>query len=518
MDRPALARSPGTPTVTATRIETTPAPSPPPVSTAARTRSLALRAAAIGMLAFDAVALSWGRVLGPDTYISLTAGRQIAAHGLPHVDRLSVAAAGRPWIDQQWLAHVIFYGLWRLGGDPAVAASSGIAVGAAVGLLFALCLRRGADLVATWLGVGGALVICLMYAETRAQSFAYPLFVALIWIILSELDRGRFSPRALLVVPVLVLWANLHGSVLLGAAVAAGCFGTRALLELPRRRFRSAAGDLAVAALALAAVLVTPYGSAIVSYYPRVLSDPALAAIAEWQPSSFTILNLPFVAILLGTVGVACFARGRGLRLPVWPLGIALALAALATHAVRYQVWFALAAAPALALMVTSIRGRGAETAILPRPVAIAASAIVVAATAAVCAALVVNPASAYNSFVDEPAVVVAATYATAHPGARVLADDSTGSALLWQYPGLAGRVGFDARTEIYPARRLIAFAHFLGVAGRTWTAAARPYQVLAITCSLHPGLCPAIRHLHAWRVIGTRGDGLVAVRRSQPS
>ena len=233
MDRPALARSPGTPTVTATRIETTPAPSPPPVSTAARTRSLALRAAAIGMLAFDAVALSWGRVLGPDTYISLTAGRQIAAHGLPHVDRLSVAAAGRPWIDQQWLAHVIFYGLWRLGGDPAVAASSGIAVGAAVGLLFALCLRRGADLVATWLGVGGALVICLMYAETRAQSFAYPLFVALIWIILSELDRGRFSPRALLVVPVLVLWANLHGSVLLGAAVAAGCFGTRALLAVP---------------------------------------------------------------------------------------------------------------------------------------------------------------------------------------------------------------------------------------------------------------------------------------------
>jgi hypothetical protein len=99
-----------------------------------------------------------------------------------------------------------------------------------------------------------------------------------------------------------------------------------------------------------------------------------------------------------------------------------------------------------------------------------------------------------------------------------VLADDSTGSALMWQYPGLAGRVGFDARTEIYPARRLIAFAHFLGVAGGSWTAAARPYQVLAITCSLHPGLCPAIRHLHAWRVIGTHGDGLVAVRRRQPS
>jgi hypothetical protein len=142
----------------------------------------------------------------------------------------------------------------------------------------------------------------------------------------------------------------------------------------------------------------------------------------------------------------------------------------------------------------------------------------VLGATAGVCAALVLNPVSSYNSFVAEPAVTLAADYATAHPGTRVLADDSTGSALLWQYPSLAGRVGFDARTEIYPARRLIAFAHFLGVAGRTWTAAARPYQVLAITCSLHPGLCPAIRHLPAWRVIGVRGDGLVAVRRTQHS
>jgi hypothetical protein len=512
MARPTIERSPGTPTVTAKRIETAPPPLPA-ASESARTRALAARAVAIGLLAFDAVALAWGRILGPDTYISLTAGRQIVAHGLPHIDRLSVAANGRPWIDQQWLAHVIFYELWRLGGNPAVAASSGLAIGVAIGLLFALCLRRGADVVATWIGVGGALVICLMFAETRAQSFAYPLFVALLWIVLSELDRGRFTARALFVVPVLVVWANVHGSVLLGAAIAAGCFGGRGLASLAGRRWRSAAGDMTVALLALGAVLVTPYGSAIIAYYPRVLADPALAAIAEWQPSSFSILNLPFVALLLGGLGAACFARGRGLRLPLWPVLIAGALAALATHAVRYQVWFALAAAPALAAVLTSIRRRGAETAVVPRTLAIAAATLVLAATAAVGADLIATPTSGYNGFISESAVTAAAQYATAHPRVRVLADDSTGSALLWQYPRLAGRVGFDARTEIYPAARLIAFAHFLGVAGRSWTAATRPYQVLAITCSLHPGLCPAIRRLPSWRVLSAGSGGLVAVR-----
>jgi hypothetical protein len=75
------------------------------------------------------------------------------------------------------------------------------------------------------------------------------------------------------------------------------------------------------------------------------------------------------------------------------------------------------------------------------------------------------------------------------------------------------------------PAIRHLPAWRVIGVRGdglvavrRTQPAAARPYQVLAITCSLHPGLCPAIRHLPAWRVIGVRGDGLVAVRRTQHS
>lgn len=496
------------------RPKTTPPPSPQPLG-GTRLRGIWARAIAVGMLAFDAVALSWGRSLGPDTYISLTAGRIISAHGLPHTDHLSVAAAGRPWIDQQWLAHVIFYGLWRAGGDPAVAASSALGAGLAIGLLYALCARRGADVVSTWVSVGAALVVCVMFAETRSQSFAYPLFVVLLWLVLDELDRDRLSRRALLVVPILALWANLHGSVLVGAGLAAGCFGLRGAARVARRDVRAALPDLGVAVLAMAAVLATPYGTAILGYYPRVLGDPALSTIAEWQPSSFNIIDLPFVAILLGLVATAFFARGRRLPVPAWPVGIAAALAVLATHSLRYQVWFALAAAPALGLLITRIRDRADGEGVPPRRVAIAASAASAAAMAAVCAVLALTSAATYQGFVARSAVAAAGRYAEAHPGDRVLADDSTGSALLWLHPALAGRVGFDARTEIYPPSRFLRFDRFLLLSGRSWAAAARGYQVLAITCRLHPGLCPAIRRLPGWRVIADRDGGLVAVRRA---
>ena len=76
-----------------------------------------------------------------------------------------------------------------------------------------------------------------------------------------------------------------------------------------------------------------------------------------------------------------------------------------------------------------------------------------------------------------------------------------TGSQLLWRYPSLAGRVGFDARTEIYRPADFLRFARFLTVSGSSWTAATRGYQVVAVTCSLHPNLCAALSS-PGWRVI----------------
>jgi hypothetical protein len=55
---------------------------------------------ATAALVFAAVAMSWGRIFFSDTYISLTSGRYIHAHGLPSTDHLTVAGAGRPWVDQ----------------------------------------------------------------------------------------------------------------------------------------------------------------------------------------------------------------------------------------------------------------------------------------------------------------------------------------------------------------------------------------------------------------------------------
>src|SRR6185503_18820936 len=118
-------------------------------------------------------------------------------------------------------------------------------------------------------------------------------------------------------------------------------------------------------------------------------------------------------------LGAVCFARGRGARIPADALVVGVLLGALATHAVRYQTWFALGVAPLLALALTHIRpGRGMQRP--PRAI------------------LARTPEAMFTRFVSQPAVRTSAAYAAAHPHVRILADDVTGSELLWQYPALA--------------------------------------------------------------------------------
>ena len=41
----------------------------------------------------------------------------VAEGALPRTDALAWTTAGRPWLDQNWGAQLVLYGIWRLGGS-----------------------------------------------------------------------------------------------------------------------------------------------------------------------------------------------------------------------------------------------------------------------------------------------------------------------------------------------------------------------------------------------------------------
>ena len=414
-------------------------------------------------------------VFGPslvvgDTWLTLMAGREVIENGLPRTETLTVLGEGATWTDQQWLAQVVFYGAHELAGMRAVVVLDVLLVVLALGLTAAAARSGGASSRSTFV-VGLLAVLAGPWGWTiRAQTAALPLFAGVLWLLLDAARRG-VRHRTLLVLPALVLWANVHGSVVLGAILTM-LLGGYALVRGRRLEWLS----IALLVLAPLCVLATPYGWDIVAYYELMLVDAPFAEILrEWQwssPSATTFLF--YVLALLGLVLVALPRCRR--RLNVFELVVLGVTLVGAVQAVRGVIWFALAAAAILPIALDGLFTRADVAA--PR----VNRMISLAALASLAVALVVTLVRPAGFFVSEwpEARVEAVQQATRDPDVRLLATDGTADWLLWRIPGLRARTAFDVRFELYDEETLDRIAQYGGRQG-DWRAFTAGYDVVVV-------------------------------------
>ena len=492
-------------------------PEPPPAgrrgSAAGRPAGAGAWLVAVASLV-SAVTAMFSRWLFADGYYDLYAGRYIAAHGIPHRNALTLASHGAPWIDQQWLAHLAYYGAWAAGGYPAVGVLSAALAAAGFTVLALLILRRGAPPARMFAWTVAAFAAFAGNAMAFAQSFAYPLFAVVLWLILADDGAPRLRARTWLAVPVLVLWANLHGSVLLGAALVVLYAGYRVAGALVRRQPGPAAAYLGLAAASAGAVLCTPYGTGVIRYYGSLIGNPVLARyVSLWAPPQLgDPLSWAFFALVLAVAAAVAVAWRRGTRPGLLLAGITLAMVALALTAARNEVWFAFAGS---LLAAGTLARSSRDPASAPGVRFGRAVAGVLAASALAClAALAVTPTTQFESLVSPRAVSTAVALAARDPSVRVLGDVYSGPAMLWLHPAMAGRVGFDSRFEQYTRPELSAFLDFLAVRGPGWQRVMRGYGIVVASRRADGRLARALARLPGWRIVYQDSAGLVLERR----
>ncbi|MGH2869573.1 MAG: hypothetical protein ACRDNK_18660 [Solirubrobacteraceae bacterium] len=268
---------------------------------------------AIGLVGTVALCLpAWHVVTGllSDSYMTLYAGRWIAAHGIPHHEVFTVAARGRAWVDQQWLAELIDYETWRVGGYGVLGLLNALAIASSSAMLAALALRRGASLVLAVACCTLAAIVALPAEFIRAQNLALPLFVVLLALCLTDAEHDEPRRRIVLIVPLLVLWANLHGSVLIGVGLGCAYLTYRGLVMARRGQWMAASGYCALALVAGLTPLATPYGTHIITYYQELIGNPAVAAAApDNRPPSLSAANSLFFFTPLGLTVAALVKR-----------------------------------------------------------------------------------------------------------------------------------------------------------------------------------------------------------------
>ena len=448
--------------------------------------------------------------LQADSYKALYDARWIVEHGLPHTEALTVMAAGRPWIDQQWLAEVIFYGAWRIGGYSLLAGLAIALTALAYTVLAATMSRRGASPGLVLCSATMAILSLSGWQFIRSQNFALPLFAGLMAICLRDSEQDRPGRRLLLLLPLLVLWANLHGSVLLGAALAVAYLSYRATLLARQKLYREAVKCAALGVAAVGSPLATPYGTQIVDYYARFAGNRPMAQLAiEWASPRFPSfvffeLALP-AAIVVAALVSALVRRERPSAVLIGAFTLTGIAASLESGSI---VWFGMVAALLLA-EIGRRRGRGASCS-RPASALIGISGALAAAFAATT--LAARPGQAYESIAATHAMAAARKYVATHPCASILADNLSSSALLWHYPSLDGRLAFDARLEEYSQPALRDWLAFVDAKPGRWRALADRFSVVVADPSYASALIPALARFPASRVLARDTSGIAVL------
>jgi hypothetical protein len=261
-----------------------------------------------------------------------------------------------------WLSQAVWYGLYHCGellagGDAVRQMEGGVEMLRVMHALLAV-LRCGLFLAAfrrltgsmplACAGVGLLLLLSPgHFSVLRPQMFGEVIFAGLVL----ALSRPVLSVPALLALPALMaLWANLHGSFLIGLALMGACLAGRGIEAIRARRFYNPMALLVdpqvqrlfvTLALSAAAIAVlNPDGPSIYEHTFSVARHPNIATMDEWKPLDFSAKwggHWPYLASVAVLV-ISQFLSPRWYSPTAWLLILGLGLTPCLQQ--RMMVWW----------------------------------------------------------------------------------------------------------------------------------------------------------------------------------
>jgi hypothetical protein len=285
-----------------------------------------------------------------DFWFHLKTGEYVFASGIPRMELWSFTHQGIPWTAHGWLSGVLFYGVWSVAGlKPLI-------------FIFALLTA-----IAFWIAfkrtnahpffAGSAILLAVWTAlpniGVRPRVFTI-LFASIYLALLGRFARGVKERWIWLLIPIMTLWANLHGGFFIGLALVvlsavgmvldywAGVLEER---ESLRPRLRTLAIIFVGCVLA---VLVNPFGVKLYTTPLAVLQSPIFQdLVIDWLSPNFHLTTArPLLILLVLTIAVLALSPRRPKPSEVL-LFVATLAATLKTQ--RNAVIFSLVAAPLLA-------------------------------------------------------------------------------------------------------------------------------------------------------------------------
>jgi hypothetical protein len=410
----------------------------------------------------------------------------LAHHALPRVlGTQTFTAPGASWTPQEWLLGVAAQLAFshRVGWVLAVAA--GITLAATMLLCAYRALRFGGS------GLAIAVTMALLAVDLegsfgiRAQVFAWLPMAAL----LAVLDLN--GAWIFLTLPIVALWANIHGSVVLALPLV----WIDAAVAVARRLGGGEAWRRVVVALLVPfATLATPLGIALPIFAWHLFQSPIRHAIYEWQPLAwrhdfFWGGGAPMLLLVLSCIRTLWRERARDL---LW----AAVLLILTIQASRNAALLGIVLTPLAARAIETIMGRFSWWPLLLLRSRGARALALVATVVASALVFVVSVRQPPRSDAWLPPVATFNRLAELPGDRRIFCFDFSVCSLALDYPNLF--VFMDGRVDAYP---LWLWSDFdtIRFASRGWDARLRRYRIDTVVAGKDDPLDRALRARRDW-------------------
>ncbi len=454
-----------------------------------------------------------------DMWWHITSGEYTLTQGMIHADPFSFTMAGQPWINHSWGAQLVLYGAWTLAGSVGLALYT--AALATAGMYVIYRMSSGSVYLRAFALVLGAATAAVFWSP-RPQMFSFLLSAVALYLLRDYARHGR--DRLWWIVPLMVLWVNLHAGFSIGFILLGGYVAGEALTGLFVRDARAfhwgrARRLLIVTAVSVSALVLNPYGLQIYGVPFQTVSIGALQEyIQEWNSPNFHERHTwPFIALLLALLG----AVGAGSRRLTWAdFGLLSVTIFMSLTAGRNIALFAVVATPALTDHLDAAlaeRGWALRTVqrTTPRMARLNLALVALVALGALLKIVLVLDTQAVRAAQAQFLPLEAVAYLeTARPDGPVFNSYNWGGYLIFaapQYP-----VFVDGRTDLYGDAFLTKYLA-AATGAPAWRETLDSYGVRLVIMEAASGLARALRAEPAWTLAYEDSLAAVFTREAQP-
>ncbi|HUO04990.1 MAG TPA: hypothetical protein VMU16_07305 [Candidatus Binataceae bacterium] len=414
------------------------------------------------------------RFADPDLWGHVRFGQEILkSGGVVRYDPYSYSAPHHLWLNHEWLAEAIMASFYNWLGVFGLESLKLVCVAVTIVFIAAAEAETGAPvLIQGGVLIASALMLTLEM-QYRPQMFSFALLSVLLYLLAR--DNFRRPVRLWLAVPILALWANLHGGFIVGVGalwIYSTISGAR---DISSGRGTARALRLgAISIAATAATLATPYGSGTWTAVAHALSNPYTPMfVRDWYPLLTTIqFNLrQNWLVVLYCAGAIMLVIALSLSFVLAPsrddlpmIAIATMMSAAAFIAVRNISIAVIAIAAPLAnhLSLAASRWRGA---IRRSPPPIATARHPLSAISTVLAIILFWHSGLFASSIlaPDPYPIGACEFIQGqHLKGNILAKFSWGEYIIWRLAP-ESKIFIDGRYDtVYPPGVVADYANFI--------------------------------------------------------